>query len=183
MPHTLQPGCRQGYKFCKWIFFLVALSISLISVAQSEADPVTRTKKNAIYLSADITSALLASTISYERNLVSTDLRIMRFLNARIAYGRWFAIYAGGSNYTFTLHSVTGLNKHHLEATLGLSVYFDAIDYKYELDYNSNAEKTDFLLYIPQISLGYRYQKPGGKLVFRGCVGIPYVQCSIGLAF
>ena len=175
--------CRPGHKFFKWILMLAAFSINCISLAQSEADPVTRTKKNAIYLSADITSALLASTINYERNLVSTDLRIMRSLNARIAYGRWFAIYAGGSNYTFTLHSITGLNKHHLEATLGLSVYFDAIDYKYELDYNSNAEKTDFLLYIPQISLGYRYQKPGGKLVFRGCVGIPYVQCSIGLAF
>jgi hypothetical protein len=107
----------------------------------------------------------------------------MRFLNARINYGRWFAVSAGGSNYTFTLHSITGLSKHHLEATLGLSVYFDAIDYKYELDFNSNVARKDFFLYIPQISIGYRYQKPGGVLIFRGGVGIPYVQCSIGLAF
>ena len=175
--------CRQGHKFFKWILLLGALSINCISLAQSETDQITRTKKNAIYLSADITGALLASTINYERTLVSTDLGIMRFLNARINYGRWFAVSAGGSNYTFTLHSITGLSKHHLEATLGLSVYYDAIDYEYELDFNNNAEKTDFLLYIPQISIGYRYQKPGGILIFRGGVGIPFIQCSIGFAF
>jgi hypothetical protein len=110
-------------------------------------------------------------------------MKLMRMLNARMGYGRWMGITIGGSHYTFTMHSISGLKMHRFETTLGLAVYFDKVHYNREIEDNGAPQIRDYLLYIPQISLGYRYQKPAGKLMFRACAGIPYFQVSLGLAF
>lgn len=169
--------------FERGLLIITTFLSSFSLIAQSEACSVTDLRKNAIYLNGDITSALVASTINYERNIFSPDLKLLRHVHARIGYGRWFAISTGGSNYTLAIHLITGLNKHHLEGVLGLSAHFDKIDYQYELNRNGDANAKEYLLYLPQISIGYRFQRPGGILIFRICAGIPYLQCSIGFAF
>jgi len=147
------------------------------------AQPESSVRKNAVYVNGDITSALFASTINYERNIYSTDHKLIRNVNARIGYGKWIAGSAGGSNYTISVHTITGKSQHHLEGIVGISVHFDNLDYQFELKYNKDILIKDYLLYLPQAGLGYRYQKPKGRMIFRFCAGIPFLQCSIGFTF
>ena len=174
---------RQKHKILFWILLPGALLINQASLAQTESSSDAGFQKNVFFLSGDITFGFLASGITYERNLLSADSQFIRFFNMGVGYGRWIAASAGGSNYTFTIHSISGLSRHHFEASAGLRLYFDKMDYEYELRHNNDAEKRDYLLYIPQLGLGYRYQEPGEMLVFRVCIGIPILQCSIGFAF
>jgi chitinase len=167
----------------KGVLVIAALFPSLLLLAQPDTSSHPDLKNNAIYLTGDITSALVSSAINYERNILSTDVKFIRYIHARIAYGRWFAISAGGPEYTFTVHALTGANRHHIEGVLGINVLFDKIDYEYELAHNKDATKKAYITYLPQINAGYRYQKPGGNLFFRVCIGIPYLQCSLGFAF
>ncbi len=159
------------------IFTAFISSFSLI------AQPESSVKKNAIYVNVDITYPMVASTINYERNIISTDHKLFRNVNARIGYGKWIAASAGGSNYTISVHTITGNSQHHLEGIAGISVHFNNLDYQFELKYNKDALLKDYLQYLPQVGLGYRYQKPKGRMIFRVCAGIPFLQCSIGFAF
>ena len=129
-------------------------------------------------MSVDWLAGMLGTTLNYERNLFTPNIKIIQSLNAQIGAGLFKMSSAGGFYYNFALHFISCLNKHHIETTLGLTVNYDYEDYKY-----SNRPLNEFVHKLPQISLGYRYQKPGGKFIFRTCVGIPYVQCSVGLAF
>ena len=161
------------------ILILTAFISSFSLVAQPESS----VRKNAIYINGDITYPMVASTINYERNIISTDHKLFRNVNARIGYGKWFAVTMGGSNYTIAVHTITGKSQHHLEGVVGISIHFDNLDYQFDMKYNKDALIKDYLLYLPQVGLGYRYQKPKGKMIFRVCAGIPFLQCSIGFAF
>jgi hypothetical protein len=164
------------------IVFLLFVLIHISSLAQSASNPDSGIKKNAIYLSAE-RFLLVGANLSYERNLFNPDITFIRFINARVSYGWWLSIAAGGSNYAFTLHSISGLNNHHIEGVLGLSIYVDCKGYNRELCKNDDVSIKKYILPLPQVGLGYRYQKPDGHIIFRTCVGIPFVQCSFGVAF
>ncbi len=39
------------------------------------------------------------------------------------------------------------------------------------------------LSFFPNVSIGLRYQKPGGRLLFRSAIGFPFLQLSLGYQF
>jgi len=82
----------RGIVFCAFIL------IQINAFSQPESNPGPTFKKNAFYLSAELGPDLLSTSLNYERNLLSPNLKFMRFLNARLAYGRWMAASSSGSN-------------------------------------------------------------------------------------
>ena len=140
----------------KVVVFSLFILIHISALTQSVSKPEPVMKKNAIYLSGELLM-IVGESLSYERNLFKPDITFIRFINARVSYGWWLSIATSGSNYTFTLHSISGLNNHHIEGVLGLSIYVDCVNYNRELCNNDDVSIKKYFLYVPQVGLGYRY--------------------------
>lgn len=76
------------------------------------------------------------------------------------SYRAGFSKVTDGISAPLALSVFTSPGKHHLEVSLGLTPYID----KYRT-FLYNVDLSDKYLYITS-GIGYRYQKPGGKLYF-----------------
>lgn len=137
-------------------------------------------KKNAIFISLGAG----AQSLIYEVNFANAPRSVWNFktgigFNQEI-FGSANIHYLAGISY------LTGRQrKSHLELSAGGALMFEYDNYNYYktigLEYMS---VNDFINihFIPYI--GYRYQKPGGKFIFRYGIGYPEISAiSFGLAF
>ncbi|MEN8158022.1 MAG: hypothetical protein ABFS10_13810 [Bacteroidota bacterium] len=83
--------------------------------------------------------------------------------------GARFSWEAAGPYFTGTFQAITGSGSHHFELGGGLAVLFGGIEPEY---------------LRPAGSIGYRFNRPWSKFIFRGGVGYPeIVYISIGHFF
>jgi hypothetical protein len=81
---------------------------------------------------------------------------------------------------TASLKLMTGRMNNHFELDLGGTAM---LLFTY---YEDDGDETDFwgTRYLPHINIGYRYQKPDGKIVIRTGLGFPeFAYLGFGLAF
>ena len=171
------------------LFILIFVGYSAKASAQ---DSLKTQLKNTIYASGTLGWWFVASA-SYERRLFSTDNKFYANYYLRASYG-------GGNSWntkssiegpygSLSLQGVFGPKKSHLELGLGFAALYDIDGYGIEvrsanLSNSSEPSRSDFTIWAPAISVGYRYQKPTGGFIFRTGMSYPDgVYLSFGFAF
>ena len=126
-------------------------------------------KKNSMYMTAGLIYSL---TVCYEREIKSFDQNKRFVIRGIGGYGiRIFEF--EGPVAALMVNCIRGGQNNHLEYGAGLST-----EIMEHISYNR-----DFKVW-PAVSIGYRYQKPGGNFVFRTGGGWPEAAyVSIGFAF
>jgi len=101
-----------------------------------------------------------------------------------------FDSYSDGIDFTdiiVGISGLTGLNNRHFEWSVGLLVGYDFSYYKNELENFSTyriINKSDYFVVLPAIALGYRFQPPGGKIIYRTGIAFPELAYfSLGVCF
>lgn len=147
-----------------FLFFFLFIIISKTFYAQKNV-----CKKNASYIT---TGLIYSLTICYEHEIKTTDENKRTVLRGMGGYGiRIFEF--EGPVAAVMINSIKGSGNKYLEYGAGLSI---------EIMENI-AYKRDFKIW-PAVNIGYRYQKPGGKFIFRTGGGWPEAAyVSIGRAF
>jgi urease beta subunit len=106
---------------------------------------------------------LIELNINYERNIIQ---RPKSQSNLRIGVGYLTDLQVEGRTINATAVQMFGKNNSHLELNLGAKYFF-----------NKTNENNFFL---PEVFIGYRYDKPTGKAIFRFGVSYPSLL-NIGL--
>jgi len=149
--------------------------------AQRNPDAPVRQFKNAIHLSSGY---FLNASLEYERVLITGGDRL---LSVHAALTGGYVTNLSGAGPVSELKGIllTGKRMHHLEFTAGGRLFFDRVGWygqkEYELD--PYAVKSDFLTLTPSFTVGYRFQKPGGRYLFRIGSGYPVHMFYISLGF
>lgn len=164
-------------------FYVLALtsaqSADIINKREAVFDSTTLNKQ-AFYLSLGGG----AQSLIYELNFANT---VRSAWHIKIGTGFNQAIFAANSQHI--LAGVTYLTgrkrKNHLEINTGGIFMFDHQDYKSDQNYKIEGQGIiDYLHLNLAAYLGYRYQKPGGHLIFRYGIGYPEITAiSFGYAF
>lgn len=157
--------------FFKQPLLLLVFSLFFIQPLYSQSYDYEGFAGNVVYGTNGSVIVASIGKISYERIVINPD----NSLNASLWFkldvgavysGKLFSYYGAG----FTLLT-SGKENNHVEFNGGLS-YFDEIV--------SNNDDTA----LPNFAVGYRYQRPGGELVFRTGLGFPDgLYASFGYAF
>ena len=156
--------------------------------AQLEEEWPSRPVKNVIGL--NVGPMHPQATLEYERTLFSGRQRLLS-LSAGFSLGYLMLASSSGPQAGLKGILLIGREKHHLELTAGAMWFFDWDGFEYEISTRQGAgdpEKvywTDYLGLWPVFTLGYRYQKPGGRWMFRAGTGFPvtYAYVGCGIAF
>ena len=142
------------------------------------------TKKNALYLSGDWMTKNLSTSLNYERIIFIAGSGSFQ-IGSSLSYGRWFTVDSKGSHYSMNLHLIAGVSDTRAELTMGLRCMDNAGHFFYPdpPPEGSAGSENNQLSFFPNVSIGFRYQKPGGRLLFRSAIGIPFLQISLGYQF
>ncbi len=160
------------------LILLTVLCINQTCLAQDEGQPFSGLKKHAIHF----TPGVQALTLSYERKLWHPKKQslIFKTITARFEVGGFDTAFPFDASdrlepfYGLSVSGITGTGNNHLEVGVGLVHARDA-DKIFQIVHN-------YLDLYP--SLGYRFQKPDGKFVFRAGVSNPRITyISVGYAF
>lgn len=159
-------------RICLILFVLV---LSYCSVQSQSADSLRpqRTQSVSIYASFVIAGIM---NLSYENLKLNEKGRYVGFTTG---YNKiWLYDKIHGFHLAYT--SIFGQQNHHFETKLGLSFNPIAQDESSMFrDYYSNIPG-DFTV-MPVITLGYRYQKPGGKMYWRIAASTAGLGTGIGI--
>lgn len=167
----------------KILLVILVFSFPVSMSSQSPKAPEQAHKKNAFYISGDWMTTTLTASLNYERAILTTNSGLLHAINGSVAYGRWLTVSSKGSNYNIDLHFISGLGNQHAELTMGLRCTYKG-DYFYsDGPTNQDESWSQNLSYLPLFTFGYRYQKPGGRFLFRASTGIPFFQFSMGYLF
>jgi hypothetical protein len=154
------------------IVFILILSLSFNALAQQTelTNQDTSLKKNIIFLTLGYAPMWSAANTNYERMVYENRDWFFNSFYAKIG-GGYFATWGySGPNFNGGLTFLGGKNNSHLEIDGGVAVIID--------DWDGDVDV------YPGGAVGYRFQKPGGRFVFRTGVGYPesfYLSC--GFAF
>lgn len=156
------------------IFFLS----SFLSFAQNEDISIIESNKNSInlkfgygYYGPDFSYGL---GLTYERQIFQFD---KSFLLARAGWSYWALWGASANTYKLDLAYVIGKKSSHLELDLGMIITTECDD-----SYKIICTSYDKLRLSANIA--YRYQKPGGRSIFRIGIGREALAfVSYGFAF
>lgn len=145
------------YKKC--VLFIIISGISFSLFSQTDNNESLKLSKNFIgtYI------GLIELNINYERNIIQ---RPKSQSNLRIGVGYLTDLQVEGRTINATAVQMFGKNNSHLELNLGAKYFF-----------NKTNENNFFL---PEVFIGYRYDKPTGKAIFRFGVSYPSLL-NIGL--
>lgn len=173
---------------------LLLINIFLISTLYSQDkvynDISTQLKPNAVYASLGFGVA----NLNYERKIFEPKKKsFFTSYWAKVGGGLWAEFFGGeGGNLTLGLTALTGSKKSHLEVGLGLTGLYDKVGYNIGVS-NANypipgiepePSKSDYIDIRPAAALGYRFQKPNGKFIFRIGIGYPeFVYLGFGFCF
>ena len=163
--------------------FLLTLFTSTI-FAQAETNETSA--KNAIYASAGSVFVYSSVNLNYDFRIKQSENGFFKNYYATIEAGVFnsnsgFA--PGSSSNGFTtgigVIGLTGKGNRHFETSLGLSLN---VETEINGDDPNDFEKEEVFI-LPELSLGYRYQKANG-FMFRAGVGFPQtVYIGAGYSF
>lgn len=150
-------------------------------------------KKNVVYGTLGTAVVIGVATINYERMIGESKTKFITSYWLKIGFGEYYIFgsnIGGGPYFTIGLTGLTGKNNGHFEFNIGLASLLD--DEEYDRDYEaflvgwtiSEPQKSDYRTTIPSVGIGYRFQKPDGKFVFRTGYAFPeFVYLSVGYCF
>jgi hypothetical protein len=153
---------------------VILLFVSNTVAAQSEKPNLIENKmfNNAIYGSVGYGLVYVDATVYYER-MFNRNAQESISTFVKVGYGVIGVgvpgFEGGPGNYILGQFGIlTGVRKHHLEVSAGLTKYYGDVD-----------------ISIPwSVSIGYRFQKPGGNFIFRTGVGwIEGIYAGLGTSF
>lgn len=115
---------------------------------------------------------LIDLNINYERKI---NQKLKSYNNVRLGLGHGALLMGGEGQYVnASLVHLIGLNNSHLEIDLGV---------KYMIT-NSLSDPSFSETYIPDIFLGYRFEKPSGGIIFRaGLSYSTFMNLGVGYRF
>lgn len=142
------------------IFLLLKLNIN----AQESTIPNIDNYKN--YITAYI--GMFEYNFNYERNLFIFP---KSYSNIRTGFGQMNNLQATGYVYNLTMVHVLGRQASHLEFNIGVK-------------YIKVPSKNDQSTFYPDLFLGYRFEKPNGRFIWRaGLSGLSIINVGAGLKF
>ena len=107
--------------------------------------------------------------------LKKSDKHIAKF---SLGFGRWSSeLWESNTGFQFNSNFIYlfGANSHHFEADLGLTYHFDK---------GLEKSKYAYIGTIPNVFLGYRFQKPEKHFMFKiGAGWYELIQAGIGYSF
>lgn len=153
------------------IVFILLFGVNK-GITQTENTKNNNLGKNIFYLDIGTSIAYLSATGYYERILVQNvwNTKISPFI--KIGYGGYVLIDGSGQYLLSNLGFLTGTKKHHMEISVG-PIYYKKKSF--------STTNIDELITISG-SLGWRFQKPGGSVIFRTGVGLP-MGLYLGIGF
>ncbi len=157
----------------KKAFFLAAfMGLVTISVGQTnQRDSTHQVNKSSVYFSLGMFPIYVSAMGNYEHLFTHRPSSFFKTSGVRVGGGLmalwessgWFAM----STYT----SLTGKGNNHLEVGLGV-MYAEYTE-----------EEAEAILLLAG-NVGYRFQKPNGRFIFRTGVGFPEaIYISFGFSF
>ncbi len=142
-------------------------------VKQSQSTPL-KLHNNSIYGNISFGGVLGQAGLTYERQLLEARMGYV-YARAGIGFG-----YEWSDTYTscrMDLAYVFFKKRSHLEVNLGMNYITDCYSSTGSYCFSGGEIK-------PLVNIGYRYQKPGGRFIFRLMVGTEsYYNLSFGVAF
>lgn len=150
-------------------------------------------KKNVVYGTLGTAVVIGVATINYERMIGESKTKFITSYWLRVGFGEYYIFgsnIGGGPYFTTGLTGLTGKNNRHFEFNIGLSSLLDHEEY--DRDYEayiagwttSEPQKSEYRTTVPSVGIGYRFQKPDGKFVFRTGYAFPeFVYLSVGFCF
>jgi len=158
----------------KALFFLIVTILSFSLTAQeTKKDTINYSKNSNFNIEMGTILSYSSIAINYEsENVLTSDLH---FLKLEFGAGLWAAsIFKSNKGMLANLNAIYlyGENAHHFEIDLGASVHFSKQNGSDEITYQNT---------LPNLFLGYRYQKQGEKIMFKAGIGaFELFQIGIG---
>jgi hypothetical protein len=150
---------------------LLSLFLCFNTEAQDTLSPPVKFLRNGISVYAGVAEL----NLNYERNLI---LHPKFYSNIRMGIG--IGMIAAGQTWVEgkyvnpSLVQVFGRGNSHIEIDLGFKYMY----------VNSITDPSFFQSFIPDLFAGYRYEKPGGELIFRAGNNYPtFINVGIGAKF
>jgi len=158
----------------KTLFFFIVTILNFNLTAQGPQKDTTNYSKYSNF-NIEMGTVLIYSsiTLNYEsENVLQSNIHFLKF---EFGGGLWAASMFN-SNQGFLTNAnaiyLYGENAHHFEANLGAAIHFSKKNGSDEVTYQNT---------IPNLFLGYRYQKKGEKMMFKAGIGaIKLFQIGIG---
>ena len=147
-------------KFLAFYLFM-SLIFCQINMAQDVKSNTTKIKRN--YLNFYL--GFIEWNLNYEINILQLQ---KSYSNIRFGVGSWGLIEESGYYLNPSVVHIFGKNNSHLELNLGIKIFF------YEEYMDSNI--------LSDIFVGYRFEKPNGRFVFRTGLNYPTV-INLGFGF
>jgi len=156
---------KQGLKPC----FTTALIVVLLLVVSQTKSQDSKLHTTCVYGTLGTFFVYTNITGNIEQQIKYDPDKFFNIMSLRIGGGNWSSWGNESYNILGTINWLSGKNKHHMEMGVGLA---------YSPEYD------DSFGFLPAAQIGYRYQKPGGWLLFRTGVGVPEaLYVSLGVCF
>ena len=131
---------------------------------------------NSLYVGAGSWIVISSASLNYERRVISSSngkLHLFGHVGAVTGFAFYDGTYVGG---TFGATLLTGEKNSHFELSAGVATGSnESLDTERVLN--------NIRIAYPDVSIGYRYQKPSGGLVFRAHAGTLGLGIGLGYAF
>ena len=170
------------------IFLVIITIFSHTIYGQSEQDSLERVRKNAVQASAGFGRVIAAYSVNYERLIVQFEDNSLIGLWGKAGVGGWAEYGNNGGDYQqLTVGLLTGKSSGHLELNFGGARMYNQQGFEnYWMinDPQAKPVKSNYVRWNPVGSLGYRFQKPDGGILFRTGLGYPEgVFIGLGASF
>lgn len=159
-----------------FIIFLFYISICYSQGLNTDINS-NKLKKNVIYATVGVHPGEFYGTLmaNYERMIIEFPTTFVSSIWVRVGAGPWVWWTGKGTNYVSTISLRTGRKGVHMETGLGAL-----------LTYNPESNNFHPLVHDSYLAgnIGFRFQKPGRKFVFRTGIGWPeFLYLSLGCSF
>lgn len=176
----------------RFLFLTIVLACCHTAYGQSSHDTVdepAEIKKNSIHAIVGFAGVAGSCSINYERMLVAFEKGTLVGLWSKVGVGVAGVWSSGGPYQSVTLGVLTGAKNNHFELNIGGARMVNNIGYEDAQRMSAYfaeppPSKSDFVDFKVAGTVGYRYQKPQGKLLFRCGIGFPEtIFVGLGVAF
>ena len=173
----------------KFAVLLVAIPLFSHTIfGQSEQEAPERIGKNVVQASAGFGGVIAAYSVNYERLLLRFEDNSLVGLWGKAGLGEWAMFGDNGGGYQrLMVGLLTGKSKGHFELNFGGARMYNQRGFENYWKINDpQAEpvKSNYVQWDPAGSLGYRFQKPEGGILFRTGLGYPEgIFIGLGASF
>lgn len=167
------------------LLVLCALSYTCLGQGTDSGASQQGVKKNTIHAGVGSVGLIAGYNVNYERLIVPIK---MGQLWARATAGGWAIWTSSGPYQATSLVLLTGLRSNHFELHAGMSRMLDRQSYEDAQDMSRHfseplPSKSSYTYFRAVGGIGYRYQKPSGRFIFRTGVAYPEtVYLGLGVA-